>query len=58
MDNLKTVLMRRDEMSASEADELIAEMQERVMEGENPEELLYEIGLEPDYFFDLIPMGI
>lgn len=54
MANLKEVLMKRDEMTPEEADELISEMKERMYEGEDPEELLYEIGLEPDYVFDLL----
>jgi len=52
---LKTVLMLRDEMSEEEARNLISELQHRVYEGEDPEELLYEeLGLEPDYILDLI----
>ncbi len=49
------VLMRRDGMSRAEAQELIAEAKERVMAGEDPEEVLAEeFGLEPDYIFDLL----
>lgn len=55
MSELKKVLIKRDEMTADEASELIREMKERVMDGEDPEELLYEIGLEPDYIFDILP---
>lgn len=48
------VLMRRDGYTKTEAEEIIAEARERVMNGENPEEILYsEFGLEPDYIFDL-----
>ena len=54
MNELKKVLMERDGMSQEEATNEINEMHERVMQGENPEEILYEIGLEPDYIFDLI----
>ncbi len=54
MNSLKEVLMNRDEMSSKEADEMINEMHERVLNGEDPSEILYEIGLEPDYVFDLI----
>ena len=55
METLKQVLMRRDKLSASEAQELIDEARERVAEGEDPEEILhYDFGLEPDYIFDLI----
>lgn len=52
--SLKDVLMRRDDLSEAEADEQISEMKERVLDGEDPEEILYEIGLEPDYVIDLL----
>lgn len=54
MEALKQVLITRDEMSPEEADAAIIEMRNRVFEGEDPEEILMEIGLEPDYIFDLI----
>jgi len=55
VESIKTVIMRRDGLSAAEADEMIAEAKERVYEGEDPEEVLAEeFGLEPDYIFDLI----
>jgi hypothetical protein len=38
----------------TEANEIIKEMRERMLDGENPEELLYEYGLEPDYIMDLL----
>ncbi len=54
-ETLKQVLMRRDRMSAEEADERIAEARERVEDGEDPEDVLHdEFGLEPDYVFDLL----
>lgn len=54
-ETLKQVLMRRDRMSAEEADERIAEAREQVEDGEDPEEILHEeFGLEPDYVFDLL----
>ncbi len=31
-------------------------MIERVMDGEDPEEILFEEGLEPDYVFDIITL--
>ncbi len=37
-----------------EAELTIEDMKRRIEEGENPEELLLEEGLEPDYIFDLI----
>lgn len=55
MTELERVLIRRDEMTPQEAQEYVAELRGRVMEGENPEEILFdELGLEPDYIFDLI----
>ena len=58
MDSLKRVLMRRDGVSSAEADEMIAEARERVLEeGCDPEEVLHDdFGLEPDYVYDL--MGV
>ena len=55
MESLKEVLMQRDGMTSEEADEFIAELCERVADGEDPEDLLYEeCGLEADYVFDLL----
>lgn len=56
MESLKQVLMRRDDMSSEEADEMIQEARGRVLnDGENPEDVLQEeFGLEPDYVFDLL----
>jgi hypothetical protein len=53
--SILAVLMRRDGMSRSEAQELIDEARELVADGENPEEILrVDFGLEPDYIFDLL----
>lgn len=56
MENLKQVLMNRDSLKSEEADEMIKNAQEMVIEfGEEPEEILLdEFGLEPDYIFDLL----
>ena len=54
MTTLEKVLIVRDQLTIDEAKEIIDEMKERVLEGENPDDLLYEIGLEPDYVFDLL----
>ena len=55
METLKQVLMRRDNLSAGEADDLIEEAREAVREGADPEEVLaQDFGLEPDYIFDLL----
>lgn len=53
---LLTILMKRDNLSKAEALAQIEEMQQAVLEGENPEELLHEMGLEPDYIFDILPL--
>lgn len=54
-ESLKQVIMRRDDMSSEEADELIREAREAIDDGEDPEEVLAEFfGLEPDYIFDLL----
>jgi hypothetical protein len=54
MSELKKALIIGQDMSATSADESIEEMRERVFEGENPEEVLEDFGLEPDYIFDLL----
>ena len=55
METVKQILMRRDGMSAEDAQEMIDEARERINEGEDPEEILHcDFGLEPDYVFDLL----
>lgn len=55
MKTLKEVLMERDGLTSKEAQNLITEARNRVMGGEDPEEILEEeFGLEPDYIFDLL----
>lgn len=46
--------MQRDGLTSKEADEQIDELREQIMEGDDPEEVLFNIGLEPDYIFDII----
>lgn len=49
------ILMSRDSMPRSEAEEMVHDAKVRVLNGEDPEEILYEeFGLEPDYFFELL----
>lgn len=49
--------MQRDGVPAEEAQMLVDAARQRVMDGEDPEEvLLEEFGLEPDYIFDLIQL--
>ena len=40
--------------SPSEVDDIISSMTEDVLHGEDPEELLEQQGLEPDYVFSLL----
>ena len=55
MSELKKALMTSQGITGQEADEIIEEMQDRVLDyGEDPEEVLHEEGLEPDYVFDLL----
>ena len=54
MNEIVRILMRRDEMTEEEAKEVVAEARLLIADGENPEEVLYDLGLEPDYIFDLI----
>lgn len=54
-ESIKQVLMRRDGMSAGEAEELIQEARKAVAEGQDPEEVCYDyFGLEPDYIWELL----
>lgn len=47
-------IMNREDCTQEEAEELIQEMKERVREGEDPEEVLFDEGFEPDYIFDIL----
>lgn len=53
---LLKILMKRDNLSKAEAFDQISELQQAVLDGENPEELLHDMGLEPDYIFDILPL--
>lgn len=55
MTEIERILITRDEMTPEEAKETLEQLRQCVIDGEDPEELLYnELGLEPDYIFDLI----
>lgn len=54
MREIERILMNRDELAEEEARETVAEAREAIFDGENPEDVLYDLGLEPDYIFDLI----
>ena len=48
--------MRRDGMSAQEAEIALQFGRDRLLDGDDPQEILEEeFGLEPDYIMDLIP---
>lgn len=47
-------LITRLGYSYDEAQEELLAMHEEVLNGGNPDEILYNIGLEPDYIFDLL----
>ncbi len=51
---LAHIFMTRDRMSRKEAAAKVKEMRSLVWGGADPEELLWEEGLEPDYIMDLI----
>jgi hypothetical protein len=51
---LHLAIMNRDDCSQGEADEMVQEMKERYKEGEDPEEILFSEGFEPDYIFDIL----
>lgn len=54
-ETIKQILMRRDGMTATDADDLINEAREAVAEGQDPEEVCQEyFGLEPDYIWELL----
>jgi len=48
------IFMERDDLTRDEAEDLVSELKERVVDGENPEEVLHDEGLEPDYIFDIM----
>lgn len=51
---LESIFISRDGMTPDEAFERVEEMRQSVTDGMDPEEVLYEEGLEPDYIFDII----
>lgn len=53
-DVLRSVLMSKFEINAEEANEIIKDIKVAISEGENPEEILHEYGLEPDWIDELL----
>lgn len=54
MNEIIRILMDRDDMEYEEACDELALMREALEDGQDPEEILYEYSLEPDYVMDLI----
>ena len=54
LESLLSILMRRDGLTKAEALQSIHEMKEEVAAGADPEDVLYDIGLEPDWAMDLL----
>ena len=57
MHELRKILSERENLTEKEAEEEILWMQFEVLQGADPEELLADIGLEPDYILDIIPVA-
>ena len=52
---IEEILIKRDGLTPEEANEILQEARGRVLDGEDPEEILRdEFGLEPDYVFELL----
>lgn len=51
---LHLAIMQRDDVDLQDAERLVQEMRDQIEEGEDPEEVLFENGFEPDYVFDLL----
>ena len=52
--NLISAIMHIYDCGPEEASEIAEELADRVRLGEDPEQVLHDEGLEPDYVFDLI----
>ena len=55
--NLINAIMHVDDCGPEEAREIAEEMAYLVRLGEDPEQVLHDAGLEPDYVFDLINLA-
>ena len=54
MNKIVKILMERDEISEKEAMETYTDAREAIADGEDPEEVLYDLGLYIDDIFDFI----
>ena len=53
-ETIVSILMRSQHMSRREATDLFEDMRQRVRAGEDPEEVLHEEGIEPDFMEQLL----
>jgi len=53
VNELHIVIMNRFNLSVYEAQNLIQKLKDMVKGGENPEYVLFKLGIEPDYSFYL-----
>lgn len=51
--NLVKTLMERDGLTREDAEAIAEEMKESIYNGDDPDDVLYEHGLESDYIDDL-----
>ena len=56
MSELRAALLAQNDGDEAAVDEAIADMVDQCHDGIDPEEVLYDYGLEPDYVFDLIEL--
>lgn len=54
MTTLQEILVTRDGLTKRQTVQLIKSLRERVYKGEDPEQVLKEIGLKADFIFDLM----
>lgn len=53
MEIVKILIENGSAENEKEAEQIITEIKSDIMDGVDPEDVLYEYGLELDYFFDL-----
>ena len=57
VDSIKSVLMHRDEMTEQEAEQTVSDLRtsfyDMLAHGEDPSDIMDELGLEPDYLEEL-----
>lgn len=56
MSDLRAALLAQNDGDEVATDEDLADMVDQCHDGLDPEDVLYDYGLEPDYVFDLIEL--